>query len=326
MNILVVGLGSMGKRRISLIQELYPDFVVVGVDKRDDRVKNVLEQFQIPCLNSIEMAHEKYSIDTAFVCTAPLAHNAIITECLQNRWNVFTELNLVSDGYGKNIELAKKNRCKLFLSSTFLYREEIMYIKNKVEMYQRWNYIYHVGQYLPDWHPWENYTEFFVGDKRTNGCREIMAIEFPWLIQTFGKITNTHVQADKMTDLNINYRDNYTIQIEHENGNKGIMIIDVVSPVAVRRLEIYREQQYIRWNGTPDSLYEYDAEKDFLKQIQLYVSEEHRPGYRTFIVENAYKNEIIEFMEMILKDKQPQYSFEQDLEVLKLLDRIEDEI
>jgi len=326
MNILVIGLGSMGKRRISLIQELYPDFVVIGVDKRDDRVKSVLEQFKIPCFNSIEIAHEKYSIGTAFVCTAPLSHNTIITECLQNKWNVFSELNLVSGGYEKNIELAKKNRCKLFLSSTFLYREEIMYIKNKVEMYQRWNYIYHVGQYLPDWHPWENYTEFFVGDKRTNGCREIMAIEFPWLIQTFGKITNTHVQADKMTDLNINYRDNYTIQIEHENGNKGILIIDVVSPVAVRRLEIYREQQYIRWNGTPDSLYEYDAEKDFLKQIQLYVSEEHRPGYRTFIVENAYKNEIIEFMEMILKDKQPQYSFEQDLEVLKLLDTIEDEI
>lgn len=31
-------------------------------------------------------------------------------------------------------------------------------------------------------------------------------------------------------------------------------------------------------------------------------------------------------MEMILKDKQLQYSFEQDLEVLKLLDTIEDEI
>lgn len=29
---------------------------------------------------------------------------------------------------------------------------------------------------------------------------------------------------------------------------------------------------------------------------------------------------------MILKDKQLQYSFEQDLEVLKLLDTIEDEI
>ena len=43
------------------------------------------------------------------------------------------------------------------------------------------NYIYHIGQYLPDWHPWENYKNFFVGDKRTGGVREIFGIDLPWL-------------------------------------------------------------------------------------------------------------------------------------------------
>ncbi|MDE6927475.1 MAG: hypothetical protein K2P06_01985, partial [Muribaculaceae bacterium] len=66
-------------------------------------------------------------------------------------------------------------------------------------------YIYHVGQYLPEWHPWENYQDFFVGDKRTNGCREIMAIEFPWLIETFGEIREVSVLHDKMSHLNIDY-------------------------------------------------------------------------------------------------------------------------
>ena len=34
-----------------------------------------------------------------------------------------------------------------------------------------------LGQYLPDWHPWESYKSFFVSNKKTNGCRELFAIE-----------------------------------------------------------------------------------------------------------------------------------------------------
>lgn len=325
MNMLVIGLGSMGKRRIRLLQELYPDFEIFGVDGRADRKQEAHEQSGIECVDSVAAARSRFDINAVFVCTSPLSHSSIITECLQNKWNVFTELNLVSDGYERNMKLARENGCRLFLSSTFLYREEIRYIRNRVGKDQRWNYIYHVGQYLPDWHPWESYTEFFIGDKRTNGCREIMAIELPWITQTFGKIIRTHVLADKMTGLNIDYRDNYIIQAEHQNGSKGVLIIDVVSPVAVRKLEIYGEYRYIQWSGTPDSLCEYNAETDRLEQVVLQEAEEHRDGYRAFVVENAYKNEIREFMEAVMNDKQPEYGFAQDLEILKMIDKLEEE-
>ncbi len=326
MNILVIGLGSMGKRRIRLIRELYPDFSVFGVDGRADRREEAYEQFHIECVDSVEKADSKFDINAVFVCTAPLSHSSIITKCLQNKWNVFTELNLVEDGYERNIKLARENGCKLFLSSTFFYREEINYIRNRVNGEQKWNYVYHIGQYLPDWHPWESYTEFFIGEKRTNGCREIMAIELPWIIKTFGQVVNTHVVADKMTELNIDYCDNYMIQLEHGNGNKGVLIVDVVSPVAVRRLEVYCEHKYMQWNGTPNSLYEYNVENNVLEQAKLDEIAEHIDRYREFVVENAYKKEINEFMEVILKNKQPEYGFEQDLEVLKLIDAMEEEL
>ena len=37
MNVLVIGLGSMGKRRIRLISEMYPMYDLYGVDNRKDR-------------------------------------------------------------------------------------------------------------------------------------------------------------------------------------------------------------------------------------------------------------------------------------------------
>lgn len=320
MNIAVIGLGSMGKRRIRHIKDMYPDYTVVGVDGREDRRAELEKITQIKSFSDISKIDLK--VDCAFICTPPLTHASIITECLNRRWNVFTELNLIGADYKTNMALARKNGCALFISSTFFYREEIKYIDSVVKDGQKWNYIYHIGQYLPDWHPWESYKDFFIGDKRTNGCREILAIELPWLLHTFGAVKEIKAVSDKMTRLCIDFDDNYMIHLIHENGNKGTLIADVVSPVAVRKLEAYSEGKYLSWNGTPDSVCVFDSMDKGLKAVVLTEQAQYLEGYSSFVVENAYKNEIRVFFDVVLRGKKPRYSFEQDLEVLKLIDSI----
>ena len=319
MKVVVIGLGSMGKRRIRLIREMYPDYMITGIDGRTDRREEANKLFGIECVDSINSVDE---VECAFICTSPLSHNSLIHECLLKGGNVFTELNLVSDGYQENMYLAKEKGKTLFLSSTFFYREEIRYIRSKVSENKKWNYCYHIGQYLPDWHPWENYKDFFLGDKRTNGCREILAIELPWLIGTFGEVEFVNALSDKLTRLNIDYKDNFMIQLQHKNGNKGSLIVDVVSPVAVRKLELYSEGAYISWNGTPESVSEFDVEAKKLVSVTLSEQTEHMEGYSAFVVENAYKNEIREFFNVVNGTALAQYGFEHDLKVLKLIDVI----
>lgn len=320
MNVAIIGLGSMGKRRIRLIMNMFPDYTIIGIDSRDDRKIEAYKLFSINCYDNLDQCNE--IIDCVFICTSPLSHNTIIHDALIRGYHVFTELNLVKDGYNENIMLANEKNLKLFLSSTFFYREEIKYIRKKINKSNYWNYIYHIGQYLPDWHPWENYKDFFLSDKRTNGCREILAIELPWLIDTFGDIKYTNVIGNKITRLNIDYKDNFIIQLSHNNNNKGCLVVDVVSPVAVRKLEIYSENKYISWNGTPDSLMEYNSITKELLSVPLSEKTEHLEGYSNFVVENAYKNEIREFFDVILKNKKPLYGFEQDKRILEIIDMI----
>lgn len=318
MRIVVIGLGSMGKRRVRLIKEMYPEYAIVGVDGREDRRKEADSLFGVKCYSSIIDIDNQ--IDCAFICTSPLSHASIINDCLKRGWHVFTELNLVPDLYNENMELARERNLTLFLSSTFFYREETKYISSRITRDKRWNYIYHIGQYLPDWHPWENYKDFFIGDRRTNGCREIMAIELPWLTRAFGGIESTQVLSDKMTELKIGFDDNYMILIKHTNGNKGILVVDVVSPAAVRKLEVYTENVYIAWNGTPDSIVEYNVDTKKLEGVVLQESAEHKEGYSAFIVENAYKNEIREFFDAMQGLTKPLYGFEQDKMILDIID------
>ena len=49
MNIVVIGLGSMGKRRIRLIKAIYPQYDITGVDSNIERVQAVEKEYQISC-------------------------------------------------------------------------------------------------------------------------------------------------------------------------------------------------------------------------------------------------------------------------------------
>lgn len=325
MDVIVIGLGSMGKRRIRLIQQIDPKINIIGIDAIKGRREKAEQEYDMKTAFSIDeailLSSEKPLC--AFVCTPPLSHASIIEECLRKELHVFTEINLVGDKYDENIRLAKEKELTLFLSSTFLYRDEVKYIQNEVSRSKAMlSYSYHVGQYLPDWHPWENYTDYFVGDSRTSGCREIMAIDLPWLYKTFGEFSNVRAIRKKKTNLKTTYPDSYLLLIEHKNGVQGMVAIDVVSRKAVRNFEVYGEDLYLTWDGSVDGLMKYNIESGKNENIKLYDKVDKQNGYAEFIVENAYRNEIEAFFKAI-DGERPVYSFGDDINILRLIDDLE---
>ncbi len=322
-NVLIVGLGSMGKRRARLIKGVQNSINICGVDTSQDRC-NDAQGLGITAFSTIADALQAQKFDAAFVCTAPITHAAVIKELLAAGLNVFSELNLVDTAYDELISTAKHKNLHLFLSNTMLYRKEIQYIKSTVEVFNSpLNYIYHIGQYLPDWHPWESYKNFFVGDKRTSGIREIFGIDLPWLCETFGEVVSVHAQSDKLTALDIDYDDSYYITLRHKNGTKGFLATDVVSPKPVRSFEVFGEGLHIFWNGSPESLLKYDVENKINLPVNTYAQYEHDEKYSDNIVENAYVDEILDFFEMITHGSVPLWSFEKDKKVIELIERIE---
>lgn len=326
MRILVVGLGSMGKRRINLFTTNFSDeYEIIGVDTRTDRRQEVKNLFNIKTYFNLDEAIREEKPSCALICTSPITHSDLIIKFLEHNMNVFTEINLLIDRYEEIIDLANKKNLKLFLSSTPLYRKEIQYIQKEIEKSDdKYHYRYHVGQYLPDWHPWEHYKDFFVGNKKTNGCRELLAIELPWIISTFGKIIKFNVIKDNISSLELDYPDSYIITFEHENGHKGVISVDIVSRKATRSLEIYSENDHIFWEGTPDSLRKYDIQNKQAVNIDTYPQYTRDYRYAESIIEDAYLEELITFVNMVENNEYfVRYTFEDDLYTLGIIDKIE---
>lgn len=142
MNFLIVGLGSMGKRRARLIKGIAPQASVSGVDFSSQR-REEAEGLGIRTFATLAEALAEKP-DAAFVCTAPLSHHAIIKEVLLADVHVFTELNLVADGYDELTAIAKQRGLQLFLSSTMLYRGEVQYLQKRVKAFGKpISYLYH---------------------------------------------------------------------------------------------------------------------------------------------------------------------------------------
>jgi hypothetical protein len=151
-----------------------------------------------------------------------------------------------------------------------------------------------------------------------------MAIDLPWIVTAFGPIKNVSAVKSKNTQLNINYNDNYLITIEHENGNKGVLAADVVTRKSIRHIDVYGETFQMSWNGTADSLLEYNLETKEMQTIQFDDASEHVEGYAAFITENPYREELNAFLAQIANPKAvPAWTFEKDFELLKIIDQIE---
>lgn len=304
------------------MSELMPDVEVICVDSNTDRQKQAKDAGFVVYGNLEETVNE--NLDVAFVCTSPGRHANIILRLIEMGIHVFTELNLTADRYDDIIRESTKRNVKVFMSSTFLYNKQILEIKRSVESTDKpLTYIYHVGQYLPDWHPWENYKDFFIGKKETNGIREIFAVQLPWIIEVFGKITSISVESHKCTDLEIDYKDSVVCRFRHENGTVGVFIADVVARKATTYLEVIGEDIHIFWGGHNDDLLFYNIDGRCLVKVNGYETTEHVDGYADHITENQYKDEIKAFLEMINQNKVPRYSLDADKYVLSIIDEIE---
>ncbi len=321
MKVLVVGYGSMGRRRIRLYKQLDSKASFICVDSNPERIQQIKDDGHIAYEKLEDAINERPEI--AFVSTSPLSHASIIPVLLENRINTFTEINLSSKNYDKMIKLAKENNVKLFLSSTMLYKNQIKKIKELVKKEkQPVTYIYHIGQYLPDWHPWESYKDFFIGKKESNGCREIYAIQLPWIVDTFGSVKNLTSVSQRNTKLEIDYDDTYITTFEHENGNKGVFVVDVVSRVATTYFEVIGENIHLTWDGSNDGLKIYNIAEKKNKTFIAYKNEVHNENYAANIVENTYLDEIKDFIDYVKTGAEPKWSIEKDYEVLALIDRI----
>lgn len=242
MRVLVVGLGSMGKRRV---RNLHANGVteVAGYDVRPDRLEEAVALYGVAAFGGLDEALNEYQPDAIVISTGPRHHMDVAFKALDLGIPAFIEAS-VTDA-ARILELDIRARAAGVLmapSCTMRFFPGPKIVKDLIVrgvIGRPLAFNYQTGQWLPDWHPWEHIQEFYVSDRETGGCREIVPFELTWLNDVFGDARPIACSKRKASYMDAEIDDVYQCLFGYPGGLVGTITVEVLSrPNSCRDLRV----------------------------------------------------------------------------------------
>lgn len=258
MKFLIIGLGSMGKRRIRNFKALGIGGIA-GFDPRPDRRQESAEKYNIQIFENLETAMQSFVPDAFVISSPPDIHMYYAYYAYERGISCFLEASVVDADRIKQLSLKIKNTTIVMAPScTMRYYPGPKKIKELIQtnvIGKILNINYQTGQYLPDWHPWEKIEEFYVSKRETGGAREIVPFELTWLNDIFGKVEVLGCVKAKLTDMSADIDDIYHCLLRYDANVLANLTVEVISrPKATREMRILGSEGEIIFSAYTNSV------------------------------------------------------------------------
>jgi predicted dehydrogenase len=327
----IIGLGSMGKRRVRNLLSLgISKEKIFGHDPREDRQNETKQKYDINLLSEFNDIFQFKEKTVFIISTPPDQHMHYANIAHKNNIDAFIEASVThSNEIFKLHDLIQKNQNCIILPSNTMYFSQLSQLLNKLldsnKIGNILNINYHTGQYLPDWHPWENIKDYYVSNKETGGAREIVPFELAWLNKIFGYPRIINAFKNKLSNMDADIDDIYHVLLQYPKGTILNLTIEVLSlPKATRTLNIIGDQGRIFFNGN-DKYIQYATKNSDNWEKILFEEQNVETGYIN--PEEPYIEELKSFINSITSRDITIYplSLYDDYMTLQLLENIEKE-
>ncbi|MEO5374465.1 MAG: Gfo/Idh/MocA family oxidoreductase [Alphaproteobacteria bacterium] len=325
MRFLIVGLGSMGKRRVRNLKRLGVTDIT-GFDPRADRRAEAAAAYGIETVGDWAAA-EALAVDAWVISTPPDTHLDYGFKALDRGIAFFAEASVTDERAPEMIRRLKETGGVGCPSCTMRYYAGPRKIKELVAsgvIGRPLMMTYHVGQWLPDWHPWESYKDFYVSKRATGACREIVPFELTWLVDILGDVDAVTCMRGKVSDLDCDIDDVYQLLLKFRSGLSGHLAVDVVARPAVRMFRLNGREGTIEWDHGQNVVRLWTATGEANKyDLQVFdlAAGTVEAGY--IHAEEPYVDEMRDFVAAVRRERPWPYPFESDEHVLSLLVRAE---
>ena len=323
MKVLQIGLGSMGKRRLRNLAAL-GETDIVAFDLSEDRRAFAEKEYGVRTVSELtpELLEER---DAYIISTPPDHHIAYIATAVEQGKPAFVEASIISAGLRELDEAARAKDVLIAPSCTMRFHPSIKAIRDIVASgtYGKiTSFDYYMGQYLPDWHPWEDVSTFYVGKRETSATREMVPFELTWLVDVVGWPREAVGLLGSTLDMGIDIDDTYAIALRGD-GWIGSITIDVVARYALRQLTLNLAGAQIQWRWDEKVVRLYDAETKEWSEIAQPEVAAAAAGYNANITEQMYIDEMDAFRRAVAGVAPYPNTLADDITVLSILEGVE---
>jgi len=238
MRILVVGAGSIGKRHRDNLTSLGIQTATMDITRPAD-------------YNYLPEAIKDFHPDAAIISVPTYLHMNVALELADHNMPLFIEKPL-----SHSMTDIKELQQKLALSGQWAvvgyslrFHPALQIIKDLLPQIGKPLYARaEVGQYLPDWHPTEDYIKWYMAHEAQGGgaCLDL-SHEIDYIQWMFGGIQDIGGYVGKISSLNMDADDMTDIQVHCANLPLASIHMDVIDRSYNRRLRILGAEATISW-------------------------------------------------------------------------------
>lgn len=311
MKALFVGLGSVGQRHLRNLRTL-GSFEYIALRSRGLALPAEFDDLSIRVVRGIDEAIAEQP-DLALLCAPAVTQQAVLGPLVrETRCHLFIEKPITPslDNLAEYVCLLERQRRKSLIGYNLRFHPVVAVVQQALQskaLGRVCSARASVGQYLPDWHPAEDYRQGYSANRRLGGGVLLDLIhELDLMYSWFGKPTAVKAIASKVSSLSIDTEDTAEVVCRFADGVVGSIHLDYVQRVPFRNGSIVGEAASLTY--------------DLLKnECAIY-----RPGtepevhsFPDFVRNDMYSSEISRLLEAIATDVPCTPSLREGVEVLE---------
>jgi len=249
---LVVGCGSIGKRHIRNLLEVGVKNVV-AFDIQPSRREEVRGRLGVTVVDALEEAWE-YGPKVAVIAVPTSMHIQVALQAVERGCHLFIEkpLSHNMEGVDQLLDLVRSKNVVTLVGCNMRFHPGIKHVKKLVEEGTVGKVVaarVEVGQYLPDWHTWEDYRLMYSARRDLGGGVILDAIhEIDYIRWILGEVAEVFCFAGKLSHLEIETEDTAGILLRFVDGAIGELHLDYVQRIYSRTCHIIGDEGTINWD------------------------------------------------------------------------------
>lgn len=249
---LIIGFGSIAKRHAANLRLLGAREILV-YDVNPQRRKMAREEGSTHVVETIPDAFDQHP-NVALICTPPNSHLELASEAARHGCHLFIEKPLADrrEGVTSLIALIRSERLLSMVGCNLRFHPGIITVKKLLDQGTIGRIVSaraEAGQYLPDWHPTEDYRNLYTTRRDLGGGIILDAIhEIDYLQWMLGDIREVACFSGNLSHLQMETEDTAGILLRFKSGVIGEVHLDCVQRAYSRTCQLIGDEGTIRWD------------------------------------------------------------------------------
>ncbi len=257
MKFLIAGFGSIGRRHFYNLKALGQNDVLFYRSSKSQPPDEELQGYLVESDIQAALAHLP---DAVIVANPTALHLDVAIPTAESGSHVLLEkpISNSTDHLDELKQAVNKSGCRLLVGFQFRFHPGLRKAREILasgELGKPISAQAHWGEYLPDWHPWEDYRQSYSA-RRDLGGGVVLTLSHPldylrWLL---GDVVSVTGKIQRSGKLEIEVEDEANLDLDFVNGARASVHLDYLQKPAAHWLEIVCAGGKMHWDAATGSL------------------------------------------------------------------------